>query len=120
MFRFRVRRLAHVKVDVPWPSPSRCGGGSIAIPPPERRGPSIYDSRTSDLTVDRPNEGTAGFPWRFVNHCARKVTIDWLLIRMVFVQPHPARLHTTRTQLDPDPLFCPAQHREPVDDARLV
>ena len=71
--------IAHLKVDVPMPSPEKVRGWWQ-----RRRRPngSVHLLLThAEFTIDRPDEGTAHFFIDVVNLWRRSVTIDRLLIQ---------------------------------------
>lgn len=71
--------LVNVKVDVPMPSPQKVRGWFH-----RRRYPNgAVHLRLSfaELTIDRPDEGTAVFFMEVINFWRRKVTIDRLLVQ---------------------------------------
>lgn len=71
--------IAHVKVDVPMPSPEKVRGWLHRFRRPN--GSVHLRLSQADFTIDHPDEGTAVFFMEVINVWRRKVTIDRLLIQ---------------------------------------
>ncbi|SRR6266571_492664 len=71
--------IAHVKVDVPMPSPDKVRGWLHRFRRPN--GSVHLRLLQADFTIDRPDEGTTVFYMEVINLWRRKITIDRLLLQ---------------------------------------